>query len=209
MTKVPGSRPEGAASRDPVTSGRRRCQAVDCDAGTVRSASRALTSDSRNRRCPPGVRMDPMRPADAQRVTVFGSTRNMSATSPGVSSRSVSMVTLPPPYRAPTGRVTPEGVCPIVRHSCRFIERQMAGNRLDRKFSWFPVMMLVNKTRASITLQGESRFTADLVGTVLACALKSHATVRASHRLVFPGSPRSSDAQKGDVLVIDTVSADR
>ncbi len=38
---------------------------------------------------PPGVRMEPMRPADAQRVTVFGSTRNRAATSPGVSSRSL------------------------------------------------------------------------------------------------------------------------
>jgi hypothetical protein len=32
--------------------------------------------------------MDPMRPAEAQRVTVFGSTLNISATSPGVSNRS-------------------------------------------------------------------------------------------------------------------------
>jgi hypothetical protein len=35
-----------------------------------------------------------MRPADAHRVTVFGSTLNMAATSPGVSNRSgISMVT--------------------------------------------------------------------------------------------------------------------
>src|ERR1700712_3295219 len=35
-----------------------------------------------------------MRPAEAHRVTVFGSTLNMSATSPGVSNRSeISMVT--------------------------------------------------------------------------------------------------------------------
>jgi len=69
-------------------------QAVERDASTVRSASRALTSDSRNLRCPPGVRIDPMRPADAHLVTVFGSTLNMSATSPGVSNRSeISMVT--------------------------------------------------------------------------------------------------------------------
>jgi hypothetical protein len=32
--------------------------------------------------------MDPMRPAEAHRVTVFGSTLNIKATSPGVSSRS-------------------------------------------------------------------------------------------------------------------------
>jgi len=63
-------------------------QAVDSDESTVRSASRPLTSDSRNLRCPPGVRMDPMRPADAHRVTVLGSTLNIRATSPGVSSRS-------------------------------------------------------------------------------------------------------------------------
>ena len=38
--------------------------------------------------------MEPIRPADAHRVTVFGSTLNITATSPGVSNRSgVSMVT--------------------------------------------------------------------------------------------------------------------
>jgi hypothetical protein len=38
--------------------------------------------------------MEPMRPAEAQRVTVFGSTLNITATSPGVSNRSgISMVT--------------------------------------------------------------------------------------------------------------------
>jgi hypothetical protein len=63
-------------------------QAVERDGSSVRSASSWLTSDSRNLRCPPGVRMDPMRPAEAQRVTVFGSTLNISATSPGVSNRS-------------------------------------------------------------------------------------------------------------------------
>ena len=34
--------------------------------------SKLRTSDSRNRRCPPGVRMLRIRPAAAQRVTVFG-----------------------------------------------------------------------------------------------------------------------------------------
>ena len=57
-------------------------------ASLVRSASMLRTSDSRNRRCPPGVRIEPIRPADAHRVTVLGSTRNRLATSPGVSSRS-------------------------------------------------------------------------------------------------------------------------
>ncbi len=69
-------------------------QAVELADSTVRSASRPVTSDSRNLRCPPGVRMDPIRPADAHRVTVFGSTLNIRATSPGVSNRSgFSMVT--------------------------------------------------------------------------------------------------------------------
>ena len=51
--------------------------------------SSARTSDSRNRRCPPGVRMLLMRPDAAHRVTVFGSTRNRAATSPGVRRRSL------------------------------------------------------------------------------------------------------------------------
>ncbi len=48
--------------------------------------------------CPPGVRMLLMRPDAAQRVTVFGSTRNRAATSPGVSSRSLlpSILATPP-----------------------------------------------------------------------------------------------------------------
>jgi hypothetical protein len=58
-------------------------------AGVVSEASSARTSASRNRRCPPGVRIEPIRPAEAHRVTVFGSTRNSAATSPGVSKRSV------------------------------------------------------------------------------------------------------------------------
>ncbi|OLS98931.1 hypothetical protein BJF90_40140 [Pseudonocardia sp. CNS-004] len=40
-------------------------------------------------RWPPGVRIEPIRPADAQRVTVLGSTRKSAATSPGVSRRSL------------------------------------------------------------------------------------------------------------------------
>src|SRR2546429_6422134 len=58
-------------------------------------SSSARTSDSRNRRCPPGVRILPIRPAAAHRVTVFGSTRNSAATSPGVSRRA-PVSTMPP-----------------------------------------------------------------------------------------------------------------
>src|SRR5215471_7902814 len=54
--------------------------------------SRARTSDSRYRRCPPSVRMALSLPALAHRVTVFGSTRNIDATSAGVSSGSGSCV---------------------------------------------------------------------------------------------------------------------
>lgn len=56
--------------------------------------SNACTSDSRNRRCPPGVRMLLILPAAAQRVTVFGSTRKRAATSPGVNKRSVVLSTM-------------------------------------------------------------------------------------------------------------------
>jgi len=45
---------------------------------------RALTSDSLNRRCPPKVLIEVSFPDFAQRVTVFGSTRNKEATSEGV-----------------------------------------------------------------------------------------------------------------------------
>src|SRR3954471_12603697 len=55
-----------------------------------------------------------MRPADAHRVTVFGSTLNISATSPGVNNRSeISMVTCHLHNRAPTGLVRRAGVCPL------------------------------------------------------------------------------------------------
>jgi hypothetical protein len=65
-------------------------------------ASSALTSVSRYRRCPPRVRMEVSFPALAHRVTVFGSTRNMVATSAGVSKGSASgvradMLTASPP----------------------------------------------------------------------------------------------------------------
>jgi hypothetical protein len=55
-------------------------------------ASRARTSVSLYRRWPPSVRMDVSLPALAQRVTVFGSTRNIVATSAGVKSGSASGV---------------------------------------------------------------------------------------------------------------------
>jgi len=55
-------------------------------------ASRARTSVSLYRRWPPSVRMDVSLPALAQRVTVFGSTRNIVATSAGVRSGSASGV---------------------------------------------------------------------------------------------------------------------
>jgi hypothetical protein len=57
--------------------------------GTVpRWSRRASTSAWRYRRCPPRVRIDGSFPALDQRVTVFGSTRNSAATSPGVSKTS-------------------------------------------------------------------------------------------------------------------------
>ena len=58
-------------------------------AGCDSPRSNARTSDSRNLRCPPGVRMLLMRPDAAHRVTVFGSTRKSAATSPGVRRRSL------------------------------------------------------------------------------------------------------------------------
>src|ERR1700721_267673 len=67
-----------------------------CGAGSLSPRSRARTSDSRNLRWPPGVRMLVMRPEAAQRVTVFGSTRNRAATSPGVSRRSLLPSTFSP-----------------------------------------------------------------------------------------------------------------
>src|SRR5439155_21237214 len=53
-------------------------------------AIRALTSASRKRRWPVGVRIDVSLPLFAHLVTVFGSTRKILATSPGVSSRPAS-----------------------------------------------------------------------------------------------------------------------
>ena len=97
-------------SSDPAASGGRRITGVTVSRQTrgdsplgrsaVRTSSprrRACTSDSRKRRCPPGVRMLLIRPAAAQRVTVFGSTRKRAATSPGVSRRSLLLSTISPP----------------------------------------------------------------------------------------------------------------
>jgi len=53
--------------------------------------NRALTSDSLYLRWPPSVLIEVNLPAFAQRVTVFGSTRNKLATSEGVSSVSCSV----------------------------------------------------------------------------------------------------------------------
>ena len=75
---------------------------LPCCAGSLSPRSSARTSDSRNLRCPPGVRMLVMRPEAAQRVTVFGSTRNRAATSPGVSRRSLLPSTFSPLRLSPS-----------------------------------------------------------------------------------------------------------
>ena len=74
----------------------------------VGSARNARTSDSRNLRCPPGVRRNRSRPAVAHLVTVCGCTRKMRATSAVVSSGSVlsSVISIP---------------CPAGVTSCRFL----------------------------------------------------------------------------------------
>ena len=75
-------------------------------------ASRARTSVSLYRRWPPSVRIDVSLPALAQRVTVFGSTRNIVATSAGVRSGSASGV------RADMCTASPPG--PALRSCCGF-----------------------------------------------------------------------------------------
>src|ERR1017187_4639339 len=74
-------------------------------------ASRARTSVSRYRRWPPSVRMDVSFPALAHRVTVFGSTRNIVATSAGVSSGSASGVRALIITASPPGPVLRSCVC--------------------------------------------------------------------------------------------------
>jgi hypothetical protein len=90
------------------------CHRIGCQLGAGHGAgappaacdsprSNARTSDSRNLRCPPGVRMLLIRPEAAHRVTVFGSTRKSAATSPGVRRRSLLPSTdlpLPSPFRS-------------------------------------------------------------------------------------------------------------
>jgi hypothetical protein len=73
-----------------------------CGDGSLSPRSNARTSDSRNLRCPPGVRILVIRPEAAQRVTVFGSTRNRAATSPGVSRRSLLPSTFSPLRLSPS-----------------------------------------------------------------------------------------------------------
>jgi hypothetical protein len=76
-------------------------------------ASSARTSVSLYRRCPPSVRIDVSFPALAHRVTVFGSTLNIVATSAGVSSGSASGV------RADMCTASPPG--PVLR-SCVLLQ---------------------------------------------------------------------------------------
>ena len=76
-------------------------------------ASRARTSVSRYRRCPPSVRMEVSFPALAHRVTVFGSTRNMVATSAGVSRGSASGVRADMLTASPPGPVLRSCVCSV------------------------------------------------------------------------------------------------
>ena len=77
-------------------------------------ASRARTSVSRYRRWPPSVRIDVSLPALAHRVTVFGSTRNIVATSAGVSSGSASGVRADIITASPPGPVLRSCVCAVL-----------------------------------------------------------------------------------------------
>src|SRR5258707_5762620 len=84
-------------------------------------ASRARTSVSRYRRWPPRVLMDVSFPAFAHRVTVLGSTRNIVATSAGVSSGSASGV------RADIMTASPPGPClAILRLICSWLHSEPA-----------------------------------------------------------------------------------
>jgi len=76
-------------------------------------ASKARTSVSRYRRCPPSVLMDVSFPALAHLVTVLGSTRNIVATSAGVSSGSASGV------RADIWTASPPG--PVLRSCVSYV----------------------------------------------------------------------------------------
>ena len=76
-------------------------------------ASRARTSVSLYRRCPPSVRMEVSFPALAHLVTVFGSTRNIVATSAGVSSGSASGVRADMFTASPPGPVLRSCVCSV------------------------------------------------------------------------------------------------
>src|SRR5215470_15949938 len=108
-------RPVIAACVRPVTAGAEpplllTVHALDhSERGCGMPASRARTSVSRYRRWPPRVRMDVSLPAFAHRVTVLGSTRNIVATSAGVSRGSASGV------RADMCTASPPG--PVLR-SC-------------------------------------------------------------------------------------------
>lgn len=76
-------------------------------------SSRALTSLARYRRCPPRVRTELNLPAFAHRVTVFGSTRNIAATSAGVSSGSESPGSRVITSDDPGLKRTKQPICPI------------------------------------------------------------------------------------------------
>jgi hypothetical protein len=101
MTPEPGKPPKDPPTPErpqPASSGGGgQAAGWPCGDGSLSPRSKARTSDSRNLRCPPGVRILVMRPEAAHRVTVFGSTRNSAATSPGVSRRSLLPSTQSPP----------------------------------------------------------------------------------------------------------------
>jgi hypothetical protein len=83
------------------------------------------------------VRIDVSLPALAHRVTVFGSTRNIVATSAGVSSGSASGVRavmsgfLHLHDELPGSRVGSAGSSPMVRHAFAWYKVGRAGNRTN------------------------------------------------------------------------------
>ena len=84
----PGRHAVRSPLRTPGARLSRLSQAVSAPSSTC-SRNRRISA-ARKRRCPPRVRIAEILPARAQRVTVFGFTRNMAATSEGVSRASGS-----------------------------------------------------------------------------------------------------------------------
>src|SRR5439155_12373767 len=128
-------------------------------------------SEARKRRWPPRVRIAVILPARAQRVTVFGFTRNSAATSAGVSSASgvISSAIGPPGHLSDSSRKVRHGQFDGYSPSVSFFVDKVSSYALSRAIGRHRTLARSDRLYARIEVQIFDRIGGDDYEQVVFC----------------------------------------